>query len=251
MDTFQFRAFSYDLSPVPVAELNDVTDYHELTICIKGKLFYTVDGTPFAMAEGDCIYLPPQSRRFRAPDDTPTAYFSINLFGQNERIFSQTIFQNVLDGNLLQVIEWMQKAYITRNYEKVILLAQYLFSDLREKLDQRKYKPVVWKIKRFILENIDKKITLKQISSHVFLSKEYCEALFKKETGTTIVRFINEEKVTAAKNMILLDEYALTQIAEKLGFDDYNYFSRVFKRHAGVSPLSFRKLQSTRKNSTV
>ncbi len=242
MTTFNFRAFSYSVQ-IPVSPLNDVLDYHDLTLCLNGKLSYIVNGKTYNLTGGDFIYIPPNAHRVRLESETPAAYFSVNLFGPNEPILSETISPNALDENLMRIIEWAKTAYNSRNYEKIVLLSQYILCDLREKHERQRTNPVVWKIKNYVLQNIHKKLTVDEIAAQVFLSKEYCETLFKRETNTTIVKFINSEKITTAKNLLLLEEYSLIEIAERLGFEDYNYFSRLFKQYTGISPFGYRKLR--------
>ena len=243
MNTFTFRAFSYR-TKIPVVSLNDLIDYHDITFCLQGKLSYIINGIHYTLASGDCLYIPPNSTRVRLTDDTPTSYFSVNLLGPSKPMLSECFFVNALDKDLVQIIEWAKTAYNSRNYEKVVLLTQLIACNLQEKNERQHCNPTVWKIKNYILQNIEKKLTIAEIASHVCLSKEYCETLFKQETGKTIISFINSEKINEAKNMLLSDNCKLTTISETLGFEDYNYFSRVFKKYANITPIAFRKLYS-------
>lgn len=244
MNTFTLRAFSYN-TKIPIVPLNDFIDYHDITFCLQGKLSYIINGTPYILTSGDCLYIPPNSTRVRLPSDAPTSYFSVNLLGPSKPILSEHFFVNVLDKDLVQIIEWAQTAYNSRNYEKIVILTQLIACNLQEKNERQLCNPIVWKIKNYVLQNIDKKVTIAEIASHVCLSKEYCETLFKQETGKTIISFINSEKINEAKNMLLSDQCKLTTISEALGFEDYNYFSRVFKKYANISPITFRKLYSS------
>ena len=241
MNTFTFRSFSYNIG-IPVLPLNDILDYHDLTVCIRGKLVYIVDGERFELTDGDFIYIPPNAHRVRLESCECASYLSVNLFGAIEPVLPERFFPNASDKNTVRLFDWLQTAYTTRNYAKIVCLTEYLFCDLLEKRELRLTTPAVLKMKNYILQNLDKKLTVSEIAAQVFLSKEYCETLFKCETGKTIVSFINTEKINVAKNMLLSDGYKLCTIAEKLGFEDYNYFSRVFKKYTGYSPAFYRKM---------
>jgi len=73
------------------------------------------------------------------------------------------------------------------------------------------------------------------------LSKEYTSYIFKKEIGKTLTDYVNERKMLLAQELIRNGEMSLTDIAVYLGFENYNYFSRLFKRYVEISPLMFKK----------
>jgi YesN/AraC family two-component response regulator len=63
--------------------------------------------------------------------------------------------------------------------------------------------------------------------------------LFKKETGSTVIDFINKHRIDEAKRLLLVGAGDLRDIALRVGFEDVNYFSRVFKKYEGVAPSKF------------
>ena len=85
-------------------------------------------------------------------------------------------------------------------------------------------------------------MTLKEIGEMSFFSPIYCETVFKRETGKSIIDYATEVKIDTAKNNLVDYSIPLSEIAENLGFNDYNYFSRVFKARSGYSPREYRKL---------
>ena len=85
------------------------------------------------------------------------------------------------------------------------------------------------------------RITLSMISEHVHLSREYVAYIFKRETGKTVIEYINERKMLLAKDMIQNGNLTLGEVAERLGFENYGYFSRCFKKHFNTSPKSYQK----------
>ena len=59
--------------------------------------------------------------------------------------------------------------------------------------------------------------------------------------GKTLTDYVNERKMLLAKELILNGEMSLTDISTYLGFDNYNYFSRLFKQYLGITPISLKK----------
>lgn len=104
----------------------------------------------------------------------------------------------------------------------------------------------VLKITRYIGEHITEKISLQSISREIGLTKEYTAYIFKKELKRTLTDYINERKMLLAKDLILRDEMSLTDLASHLSYDNYNYFSRLFKRYFDITPVRLKsKSRST------
>lgn len=95
-------------------------------------------------------------------------------------------------------------------------------------------------IKTYIDENWNKEITLIDLEKKFFINKYYLLRLFKKHYDKTILSYIIEKRITNAKKMLRFSGDAIKIISNKCGFNDANYFSRVFKKVEGISPLEYR-----------
>ena len=69
----------------------------------------------------------------------------------------------------------------------------------------------------------------------------YFERVFKRETGLTPMRWLEERRMDAARQYLLGVNKSVTEIAEAVGYSDPFYFSRVFQKHFGKPPLRYRK----------
>lgn len=99
-------------------------------------------------------------------------------------------------------------------------------------------------ILQYISENYRSYITLDTLAIKLGLSKAYMCRIFKKHTGITILTYINELKCSHAASLIL-NGMPLQQTCEEVGFADYNYFSRLFKKIYNVSPRYYSKSNLT------
>ena len=99
--------------------------------------------------------------------------------------------------------------------------------------------------KRFICENIDKKITIKDICDEIGCSKTTLIAAFKKEFGITVNATITKAKLEEAKKLLASGTLSINEISQATGFYDQAYFSKVFSAEYGVSPSEYRKELST------
>jgi len=100
---------------------------------------------------------------------------------------------------------------------------------------------------RFIHENISKKITIRDICAAVGCSKTNLIASYKRDYGITINTAINEAKLTEAKRLLEDGELSISDIADKTGFYDQSYFSKVFSARCGASPSEYRRLRALEK----
>jgi YesN/AraC family two-component response regulator len=98
------------------------------------------------------------------------------------------------------------------------------------------------KAERFIWENYTHKISLSEIASASGLSAPYFSSVFKEERGINLSSYLNQLRVEKAAGLLEETGFSLAQIAEACGFDDQNWFSKIFKSRMGMSPGKFREL---------
>jgi len=101
--------------------------------------------------------------------------------------------------------------------------------------------PLTAEIQLFLCRTISKNLSLGDLASEFYLSETYLSAMFKKNTGSTITNFIQEIKTFYAARLLSSTDLELKDIAMQLGFEDYSYFGKLFKRNFGVSPSSYRE----------
>jgi len=83
--------------------------------------------------------------------------------------------------------------------------------------------------------------TVKQMASELHLSPRYLSDLLKQETGKTAIELIHIFLVSEAKNRLQGKNDTVAEIAYGLGFENLPYFSRLFKKETGVSPVQYKK----------
>ncbi|CAI6082111.1 response regulator [Cohnella sp. JJ-181] len=105
---------------------------------------------------------------------------------------------------------------------------------------------------RFILEQIGKatayieahyasdKLTLQELCRHVLMSTSYFSQMFKQHTGETFVECLTRVRMDKAKTLLRTTPLKFYEIAAQVGYADPNYFSLLFKKHAGMTPRDFR-----------
>ena len=95
--------------------------------------------------------------------------------------------------------------------------------------------------KKYIHENFDKHITIKDICDEAGCSKSTLITSFKKEFGTTVNTAITNARLEEAKKLLISEDMSLSEIAQKTGFYDQAYFSKVFSSKFGITPSEFKR----------
>lgn len=93
----------------------------------------------------------------------------------------------------------------------------------------------------YIEANYVKHITLDELQQAMHLNKYYLSKAFKEITGTTIMSFMMQRRIYAAKLALISQSDSITNISYDVGFKHPAHFSRVFKQTTGISPEQYRK----------
>lgn len=96
-------------------------------------------------------------------------------------------------------------------------------------------------VRTYIEENYREKITLDDLASRFFIDKYYLGKSFKEQFGATISNYLENIRITKAKQALRFSEKTVEQIGAEVGFPSPDYFSRVFKKVEGVSPKQYRE----------
>ncbi len=84
--------------------------------------------------------------------------------------------------------------------------------------------------------------TVNFMASELNLSPRYLSDLLKQETGKTAIDLIHLFLISEAKNLLTAAEHSVSEIAYELGFENPPYFSRLFRKEVGMSPVEFKKM---------
>lgn len=216
--------------------------FNELTFVLKGKLEYQIDGSSVCVGENDCIFIKSGSIRTRI--DSPLSdYISFNFKSDNRFDFPTLITDcisyeikllfTVCDGVYEKYYDWTVK---------IAYALDMILEILRDKLISNEENPLIIKAKKYIKQNYREKLSLKKIAAEAGYSLNYFCALFKRLTGNTVMDFVTNERIAEAKRLISENVLSLTAIAEAVGFTDYNFFARTFKKKCDYTPTEYRKM---------
>lgn len=125
-------------------------------------------------------------------------------------------------------------------------VAESIFS-LKNQSVEKQTEDVVNQVKKYIVEHLDGDTSLYNLAEQVHFSQEYLLRIFKKKEGITILSYINDLKLTAAKQMLTDSELQVKEIADRLGFASQGYFGRFFRNKTGLTPNAYREAEKRKK----
>ena len=234
-----------------IALNNSRISYWDLTVVLSGELVYTVNGTTFRLGKNDLILIPPGSERIRE-EGSKARYISFNFtVFDNTALPSNVYYPGALNDEMKGVLTVFPHKIILDGSKsppydpgnaraKAVNLLNYLLLEMMNYTEYTNHSDHVKNAVKYISDNLTQPISLIDVSKHLHLSREYTAAIFKKELQKTVTEYINEKKMLYAKEMLLNGQFTLSEIAANLGYENYGYFSRTFKRYFGVSPIHLR-----------
>lgn len=104
--------------------------------------------------------------------------------------------------------------------------------------DQKRH--IIDTVDRYMVRHLNGDLSLQQLAKQVHLSPYYLSRLYHSEKGYTLAERLIELKITKAKQLLSNDFAKIQQVSLELGFENFSYFSKYFKKHVGMSPQEYR-----------
>jgi AraC-like DNA-binding protein len=104
------------------------------------------------------------------------------------------------------------------------------------------YSLTIQKVINQIDLNLTSDLSLKALSEMFNISAGYLSTLFKRETGCTLTDYVNKKRIDYAIFLLNTTQLQIQTIATYCGISDVNYFTRIFKKHHGMTPIKYREL---------
>ena len=245
----------------------------EITYVQKGTMFYKVNHMVYHLKEGDIVFNNSGALHSGTMENQkdcayiPVTFDSRLIYGFFQSTVNSKYVDPVIQDSMLPAIcidqsePWHKpfREYLLRIidldekkpdfYELDITIC--LQSMWRLLLEHITYEPQasrensleydrIKKILSYIEENYQNKITLNDIAGHIHLCESECTRLFKRHMNTTLFAFLQEYRIERSLEFLQADQ-PVSAVADKAGFSDPNYYSKVFAKIKGCSPREYRK----------
>jgi len=143
------------------------------------------------------------------------------VFGFLYTEMPETTDPNVISG-IKRFLYFVESEIIQNN----LIILQY-----QRYVDQ--FKQLIWNV-------LDQDLSVTSLCQFLNIGKTKLSSNFAKYTGTTAAKFVLNTRMEKAQVLLKESDLSITEISEKVGFNDYNYFCRVFRKYYGVSPQTYR-----------
>ena len=100
---------------------------------------------------------------------------------------------------------------------------------------------IVEQTNMLINERFNQDLNLDDISKMLHISPQYLSRLYKNETGENFIDRLTSVRIQYAKKLMKESKYSIKEVCYMSGYCDPNYFSKLFKKHEGISPTDYQK----------
>lgn len=128
-------------------------------------------------------------------------------------------------------------------YEEILHIARKMYG-LLQKFSLNTDSELIGQVADYAWRNVEKNISLEKIADVFFVNKTYLSHLFKQEAGRNFVNFFTE--IRMLRSRVLLNHHCkVYECALQLGYEDTEYFSKVFKKYFGCKPTEYMAKQNS------
>lgn len=106
------------------------------------------------------------------------------------------------------------------------------------------YRERVEQIKKYITAHVEERLDLDELAGEFYLNRYYLSHYFKKETGFTVLQYVTNQKIIAAKGL-LKEGHSVTEVAARLAYNSDSHFIAVFKKGTGITPKKYAQAQKS------
>jgi AraC-like DNA-binding protein len=245
----------------------------EIIILIKGTIYLQVDNERFTIHEKEVFSLPPY-HHISGYKESPagTQYFWFHFFAKPGGLKERKL--NIHDNSEIESYFKQEQAVLPLQLkltttEKVFVLStqildvvkdhyftpmpvDYLLTTLVIELSQNYLKSLVGTpvpedegridtIKEWIRANLSEKLKVSDVAEYFSLNPHYLVRIFKNQTGETVIQYINNLKLTKARELLVTTNLPIKQIAGMAFYPDEKRFMKSFKEKLTVTPTEFRR----------
>lgn len=157
------------------------------------------------------------------------------------------ILKPINDEELIQTIGKVIKRIKERKNSRVVtqslddkLSLNDINSDLFDNYANEKLSIHLRKAIEYLLLHYMKDLNVRDVAEELNISESYLTKIFKQETNTTFIEFLTNIRIREAIRLMKDNSLPIYMISEKVGYNDYRYFSTVFKKNVGISPKKYQ-----------
>ncbi len=224
---------------------------HGLAINTGGvKEYIFSDGQKFIVKENDIIYLPKYSS-YTVSSRIVGDCYAINFDIADNIVFSPFVITVKNNAAFIKnfkdaVRAWNNKevAYTAKCMAELYNIIYFIKHEYLARYFPKTKLEIIRSAVDFIHKNYaSQSISVDSLSKMCNITPEYFRKIFKSFYGTSPIKYINNLKITHAKELLESGMFSVSETAEYCGYSDFSHFSREFKNAVGVAPSEYRQME--------
>lgn len=241
----------YD-SLVPFKTYNSIgRDDYYLIYVIDGQLSIDIDGSEHIAKKGSAVIFPPKYK-YKYGGKPPVHYLYVHFTGSYaDKFLRECGFDNlpcIIENDFSVELERRFNLLINTflfneslSIQKCACLLQEILIDIYKDAEEKANDSPLGASLKYIHSSFRSKIEIPYLANLENLSNSRYITLFKKQMGKSPNEYIIDLRLQLAKNLLDNTNMSIRQISESVGYNDQYFFSRLFKKHLGISPQNYRK----------
>jgi AraC-like DNA-binding protein len=230
--------------------------FYILGFAVDGQALYTINGEKTDIKKGDILFFQKgQIHSAVSTPENPWAYYSIafdisfvspkeiSAIEKIPAVHSVKYFAEY--ANVFQKLSYVWTAktmgYTIKCRSLIMELLYLIIQEMQNFGGKLSHSRVIEEIRNYMIENYTKTFQIKDLAQMAGMSPSHFRMLFKKHTGQTVIQYQNLLKINKACDLLQSGVCNITEAAYSVGYNDIYYFSRLFKKTVGVSPLAYVK----------
>lgn len=231
---------------------------HILIYCTAGRGWAVIDGNKVMIKEGEYLVIPADVKhRYGADEDQPWSIYWAHFNGWSAANFIELLLKNSTNNVGSAIYNEKRTALFDNIYRTLesgysidhlfylnMMFYSYLGTFCFPQFLNPPYKEEKSKIDiviEYMQEHIMETVVLKDLASLIHMSSSHFSAMFKNKTGHSPLEYFNHLKIQRACQYLEFTDMPVKELCYTLGLDDPFYFSRLFSKYMGESPLHYRK----------
>lgn len=236
-------------------------NYHELHYLIKGTAEYFIDNDFFNLQSGDFIFI--KKGLIHKTLCTPGSDRLVMCF-TDEFISQQygTILKDMVNQKRLllslsprleaeALLKKMENEYnaqqnlyleMCKNLLQELTIHFYRHNHIKKQETLSENQKIIQNAAKYIAENYSRTLSLTDLADTFSMSPCHFSRTFKLHTSFGVNEYINIIRISNAEQLLATGKYTITEVANKCGYNNSNYFSLVFKKIKGLTPRKYLSL---------
>lgn len=237
----------------------------EILYILRGDGIFEINGTPYPVSSGDLVIYNSDAVHNESVKFPPPPLYGLEASGiQIDNLPSNWIIAPdacpviPLGARATEFRHLFRSIYehSSKQTPNASAICQYLFLALLHMIhelfdgsapvhagakEESKATELGRQIQIYVDEHVLEDLSVQSVADHFDISSAYLFRLFKQVTGTSLMQYIIQRRIGEAQTLLLITELSITEVAQRVGYDNLSHFVKMFSQKVGMSPRQYRK----------